>query len=136
MAESLDNGEFWLPPQFLLDDDTVHMEKYSANNLKSLSAKDVFGYPETEYGKSLIPYEFPLDLVPLGFLRISVLLLSPWLALLRQRVTKKITWLGYLARCRTSPLKMISRETTSLAAPKRPRYCFLYASFKNLLWFL
>ncbi|KAJ6755835.1 TIP41-LIKE PROTEIN [Salix purpurea] len=67
MAESLDNGEFWLPPQFLLDDDTVHMEKYSANNLKNLSAKDVFGYPETEYGKSLIPYEFPYGFGSFGF---------------------------------------------------------------------
>ncbi|KAJ6303611.1 hypothetical protein OIU77_017480 [Salix suchowensis] len=67
MAESLDNGEFWLPPQFLLDDDTVHMEKYSANNLKNLSGKDVFGYPETEYGKSLIPYEFPYGFGSFGF---------------------------------------------------------------------
>ncbi|KAF9665134.1 hypothetical protein SADUNF_Sadunf16G0090500 [Salix dunnii] len=64
---SLDNGEFWLPPQFLLDDDTVHMEKYSANNLKNWSAKDLFGYPETEYGKSLIPYEFPYGFGSLGF---------------------------------------------------------------------
>ncbi|KAJ6951367.1 hypothetical protein NC653_040698 [Populus alba x Populus x berolinensis] len=30
----------------------------------------------------------------------------------------------------TLPLKMISRETNSLAAPKRLRYCFLHVSFK------
>lgn len=67
MAESLDNGEFWLPPQFLLDDDTVLMEKNTANNLKNWSTKDVFGYSETEYGKSSVPYEFPYGFGSFGF---------------------------------------------------------------------
>ncbi|KAL9374250.1 hypothetical protein Peur_033870 [Populus x canadensis] len=67
MAESLDNGEFWLPPQFLLDDDTVLMEKNTANNLKNWSTKDVFGYSETEYGKSSVPYEFPNGFGSFGF---------------------------------------------------------------------
>jgi hypothetical protein len=68
-----------------------------------------------------------MDLVPLGFLLILVLLLSLWLA--QTKVTKKITWLGELAKWLTPPLKMISRKTTSLAAPKRLWYCFLYVSF-------
>ena len=67
MAESLDNGEFWLPPKFLLDDDTVLMEKNTANNLKNWSTKDVFGYSETEYGKSSVPYEFPYGFGSFGF---------------------------------------------------------------------
>ncbi|KAL3569652.1 hypothetical protein D5086_029542 [Populus alba] len=66
MAESLDNGEFWLPPQFLLDDDTVLMEKNTANK-KNWSTKDVFGYSETEYGKSSVPYEFPYGFGSFGF---------------------------------------------------------------------
>nr|XP_034913944.1 uncharacterized protein LOC118048395 isoform X1 [Populus alba] len=66
MTESLDDGEFWLPPQFLIDDDTVLMEKNSDNSLNG-SARDVFGYSKTDSGKSLFPLEFPCGFGSFGF---------------------------------------------------------------------
>ncbi|XP_010256748.1 PREDICTED: uncharacterized protein LOC104597057 isoform X2 [Nelumbo nucifera] len=51
MAEDLDDGEFWLPSQFLTDDDIL-MEKTNYNNgSKGFSS-------ETEAG-SFFPFEFP-----------------------------------------------------------------------------
>ncbi|CAK7333625.1 unnamed protein product [Dovyalis caffra] len=67
MAESLDDGEFWLPPQFLIDNDTVLMETNSDSNLKNGSIKDLLGFSETEYGKSFFPFEFPYGSGSLGF---------------------------------------------------------------------
>ncbi|KAJ6362945.1 hypothetical protein OIU78_003187 [Salix suchowensis] len=67
MTETLDDGEFWLPPQFLIDDDKVLMENNSNNNLRNGSARDVFGYSKTDYGKSLFPLEFPCRLGSFGF---------------------------------------------------------------------
>ncbi|KAG5243043.1 forkhead box protein [Salix suchowensis] len=67
MTETLDDGEFWLPPQFLIDDDKVLMENNSNNNLRNGSARDVFGYSKTDYGKSLFPLEFPCGLGSFGF---------------------------------------------------------------------
>lgn len=58
MAESLDDGEFWLPPQFLTDDDTL-MEKSNNKSGDLKGNKDLFGFESTEFGKSLFPYEFP-----------------------------------------------------------------------------
>ncbi|XWS43793.1 hypothetical protein CRYUN_Cryun16bG0134500 [Craigia yunnanensis] len=57
MAEEvLDDGEFWLPPQFLTDDDLFMDKSKAQNNPKSL--KDSFGL-ELDGSKSLFPYEFP-----------------------------------------------------------------------------
>ncbi|KAF9679979.1 hypothetical protein SADUNF_Sadunf06G0072300 [Salix dunnii] len=67
MTETLDDGEFWLPPQFLIDDDKVLTENSSNNNLKNGSARDVFGYSITDYGKSLFPLEFPCGSGSFGF---------------------------------------------------------------------
>ncbi|KAJ6407810.1 hypothetical protein OIU84_011167 [Salix udensis] len=67
MTETLDDGEFWLPPQFLIDDDKVLMENNSNNNLRNGSARDVFGYSKTDYGKSLFPVEFPCGFGSFGF---------------------------------------------------------------------
>lgn len=66
MTLSLDDGEFWLPPQFLIDDDTVLMEQNSENSLNG-SARDVFGYSKTDSGKSLLPLEFPCGFGSFGF---------------------------------------------------------------------
>ncbi|KAH8506054.1 hypothetical protein H0E87_013043 [Populus deltoides] len=66
MTESLDDGEFWLPPQFLIDDNTVLMEQNSENSLNG-SARDVFGYSKTDSGKSLFPLEFPCGFGSFGF---------------------------------------------------------------------
>ncbi|XP_011019197.1 PREDICTED: uncharacterized protein LOC105121999 isoform X2 [Populus euphratica] len=66
MTESLDDGEFWLPPQFLIDDDTVLMEQNSDNNFNG-SARDVFGYSKTDSGKSLFPLQFPCGFGSFGF---------------------------------------------------------------------
>lgn len=60
MAESLDDGEFWLPPQFLTDDDIL-MDLSMTNNSnikKSGSNKGGFDL-EAEATKSLFPFEFP-----------------------------------------------------------------------------
>ncbi|KAJ0027518.1 hypothetical protein Pint_35292 [Pistacia integerrima] len=51
MAESLDDGEFWLPPQFLTDDDIL-MDMSKSNN-----KKDAFD-SEAEATKPLFPFEF------------------------------------------------------------------------------
>ncbi|KAF5750893.1 hypothetical protein HS088_TW03G01233 [Tripterygium wilfordii] len=51
MAESLDDGMFWLPPQFLADD--VVVGKNSKKN-----GYDGLGL-ESDYNKSLFPVEFP-----------------------------------------------------------------------------
>lgn len=51
MAESLDDGEFWLPPQFLTDD--MFMDKGGDKN-----KKDVFNL-ETEVNNTLFPLDFP-----------------------------------------------------------------------------
>ncbi|WCJ28380.1 hypothetical protein M5689_010081 [Euphorbia peplus] len=50
MAESLDDGEFWLPPQFLTDADVFTEKKTVCGG-----AKDV----RTEFLKQLFPLEFP-----------------------------------------------------------------------------
>ncbi|KAE8654284.1 copper transporter 1-like [Hibiscus syriacus] len=56
MAEVLDDGEFWLPPQFLTDDDFFVDGVKATNNTKNL--KD---------GESLFPYEFPGGFRSFGF---------------------------------------------------------------------
>lgn len=56
MAEVLDDGEFWLPPQFLTDDD-LFVDKNEAKN-SPRSGKDGYGL-EFDGSKSLFPYEFP-----------------------------------------------------------------------------
>ncbi|GMI71380.1 hypothetical protein like AT3G54000 [Hibiscus trionum] len=56
MAEVLDDGEFWLPPQFLTDDDFFVDGVKATNNTKNL--KD---------GESLLPYEFPGGFGSFGF---------------------------------------------------------------------
>ncbi|KAH9672629.1 TIP41-like protein [Citrus sinensis] len=60
MAQSLDDGEFWLPPQFLTDDDIL-MDLSMTNNSnikKSSNNKEGFDL-EADATKSLFPFEFP-----------------------------------------------------------------------------
>lgn len=49
MAESLDDGEFWLPPKFLNDDDLFIEEKCGGNDLKS-GRNGVGLYPFGSFG--------------------------------------------------------------------------------------
>lgn len=57
MAESLDDGEFWLPPQFLTDDDLfTDNEKNSKNNNNMKTVKDGFTF-ETDVFKNFFPFE-------------------------------------------------------------------------------
>lgn len=55
MAESLDDGEFWLPPKFLNDDDLFLEEKCGGNDVKN-----------GRHGVGLYPFEFPLGFGPFG----------------------------------------------------------------------
>ncbi|XP_022151566.1 uncharacterized protein LOC111019479 [Momordica charantia] len=55
MAESLDDGEFWLPPKFLNDDDLFLEDKCGGNDVKN--GRD---------GVSSYPFEFPLGFGPFG----------------------------------------------------------------------
>lgn len=88
MAESLDDGEFWLPPQFLTDDDTL-MDKN--NNLKS--TKEVFGY-QTDSAKPLFPFEFPYEFGSFG---VSSDLSSPVESVVGSTETESDEEDGYLA---------------------------------------
>ncbi|KAL5742650.1 hypothetical protein ACOSP7_029382 [Xanthoceras sorbifolium] len=59
MAESLDDGEFWLPPEFLTDDDIL-MDMSINNNLKKKSNnnnKDGFDF-DSDIVKPMFPFEF------------------------------------------------------------------------------
>ncbi|KDP24529.1 hypothetical protein JCGZ_25093 [Jatropha curcas] len=75
MAESLDDGEFWLPPQILTDDDIFVDNKKNSDvdksNLKSY--KDFFG-SETEFSKPFVPFDFPYGF---GYFGVSSDLSSP-----------------------------------------------------------
>ncbi|XWS67149.1 hypothetical protein CRYUN_Cryun05aG0262400 [Craigia yunnanensis] len=64
MAEVLDDGEFWLPPQFLTDDDLFMDTSKAKNSPKNLI--DRFGL-EFDGSKSLFPYEFPSGFGSSGF---------------------------------------------------------------------
>ena len=64
MAVVLDDGEFWLPPQFLTDDDLFMDKSKAKNSPKNL--KDGFGL-EFDGSKSLFPYEFPSGFGSSGF---------------------------------------------------------------------
>lgn len=67
MAESLHDGEFWLPPQFLTDDD-IFMDKKNntlANNFSFKNGRDVFP-SETDYSKPLFPLDFPYGVGSFG----------------------------------------------------------------------
>ncbi|XP_022743550.1 uncharacterized protein LOC111294497 [Durio zibethinus] len=64
MAEALDDGEFWLPPQFLTDDDLC-MDKSKAKNGPG-NLKDGFGF-EFDGSKSCFPYELPSGFGSFGF---------------------------------------------------------------------
>ncbi|KAA8516353.1 hypothetical protein F0562_016646 [Nyssa sinensis] len=55
MADDLDDGEFWLPPQFLTDDDILM--DYSNSNTINFNKRDAFGR-ERDNG-FCFPYEFP-----------------------------------------------------------------------------
>ncbi|OMO66447.1 hypothetical protein CCACVL1_21133 [Corchorus capsularis] len=65
MAEVLDDGEFWLPPSFLTDDD-LFMDKTTE---AKKNQKDGFGFGFELDGsnKSLFPYEFPNGFGSFGF---------------------------------------------------------------------
>ncbi|XP_022767626.1 uncharacterized protein LOC111311991 [Durio zibethinus] len=64
MAEVLNDGEFWLPPRFLTDDDLVMDGGKAKNNPNNL--KDGFGL-DLDGPSSLFPYEFPNRFGSLGF---------------------------------------------------------------------
>ncbi|XP_023545028.1 uncharacterized protein LOC111804453 [Cucurbita pepo subsp. pepo] len=55
MADCLDDGEFWLPPKFLHDDDLFLEGKYEGSDVKNGRA-----------GVGLYPFEFPLGLGAFG----------------------------------------------------------------------
>ncbi|TYI11125.1 hypothetical protein ES332_A09G189700v1 [Gossypium tomentosum] len=63
MAEVLDDGEFWLPSQFLTDDDFFADGVKTTNDTNSL--KDGFGL-ELDGNKSLFPFEIPGGFGSLG----------------------------------------------------------------------
>lgn len=52
MAESLDDGEFWLPPQFLADDDNM-LDHKSCNTRKSSDRNCL-----SQFGRASFPLEF------------------------------------------------------------------------------
>ncbi|KAM6550800.1 hypothetical protein CsatB_000608 [Cannabis sativa] len=63
MAESFDGAEFWLPPEFLTDDDVlIGMNSKTKNDKDGLT----FGAEADAYTKSLFPYEFPCGFGSLG----------------------------------------------------------------------
>ncbi|XWS55600.1 hypothetical protein CRYUN_Cryun09bG0014700 [Craigia yunnanensis] len=64
MAEVLDDGEFWLPPRFLTDDDLFMDKSKAKNSPKNL--KEGFGL-EFDGSKSFCPYEFPSGFGCFGF---------------------------------------------------------------------
>ncbi|MBA0842429.1 hypothetical protein Goarm_002253 [Gossypium armourianum] len=64
MAQVLDDAEFWLPPQFLTDDDLVMDNSKAKSNPKYVDGG--FGL-ELGVSKSLFPYEFPYGFGSLGF---------------------------------------------------------------------
>ncbi|XVF55165.1 hypothetical protein PTKIN_Ptkin06aG0014700 [Pterospermum kingtungense] len=66
MAEVLDDGEFWLPPQFLTDDDLFVEENNSKGKSSPKSGKDGFGF-ELDVSKSLFTHEFPSGFGSFGF---------------------------------------------------------------------
>ncbi|KAJ8899733.1 hypothetical protein K2173_019432 [Erythroxylum novogranatense] len=68
MEDSLNDGEFWLPPQFLSDEETVMGGGGGGGN----GAKVFGGGLEVEYGRPLFPFE-----VPYGFGKGSSDLSSP-----------------------------------------------------------
>lgn len=57
MAESLDDGEFWLPPKFLNDDDLFLEEKCVGNDAKKR---------RDGAGVGLHPFEYSLGFGPFG----------------------------------------------------------------------
>lgn len=65
MAEVLDDGEFWLPPQFLTDEDLFMDKSKAVNSTKNL--KDGFGLEFDGGPKSLFPYEFSSGFGSFGF---------------------------------------------------------------------
>lgn len=58
MAENLDDGEFWLPPQFLTDDDIL-MDFNKTHNNSNVNRKN----READSGL-LFPYEYPSGFGP------------------------------------------------------------------------
>ncbi|XP_021289286.1 uncharacterized protein LOC110420335 [Herrania umbratica] len=64
MADVLDDGEFWLPPEFLTDDDLFLDKSKAENNHKN--PKDGFGL-ELDGSKSWFPYEFRHGFGSFGF---------------------------------------------------------------------
>ncbi|KAK8563823.1 hypothetical protein V6N12_035959 [Hibiscus sabdariffa] len=65
MAEVLDDCEFWLPAQFLTDDDLFMDKKAKSNSPKKL--EDGFGLDLDASTKSLLPFEFSNGFGSLGF---------------------------------------------------------------------
>lgn len=60
MAQSLDDGVFWLPPQFLTDDDILMDLSMSNNSTIKKSSTNKEGFDlEADATKSLFPFEFP-----------------------------------------------------------------------------
>lgn len=67
MAESLDDGEFWLPPQFLTDNDILMDLTMSNNSNIKRSGNNKEGFDlVAEATKSLFPFEFPYGFGPFG----------------------------------------------------------------------
>ncbi|KAK8617221.1 hypothetical protein V6N13_080139 [Hibiscus sabdariffa] len=64
MAEVFDDGEFWLPSQFLADDDLLMDGSKAKSNPKKF--EDGSGL-DLDGSKSLFPYDFPYEFGSLGF---------------------------------------------------------------------
>ncbi|XP_021897389.1 uncharacterized protein LOC110814282 [Carica papaya] len=64
MAQSIEDGEFWLPPDFLTDQDDIGSDGLRSSN--KTQKKNGFGL-DTEAPKSLFPYDFPYGFGSFGF---------------------------------------------------------------------
>jgi hypothetical protein len=106
MAESLDDGEFWLPPQFLTDDMFMDKEKNNqkSNNNTMKTVKDGFAL-ETDIFKNFFPFE-------LGSFGVSSDLCSPVESVSTEESDEEDYIAGITCKMARSSLETPSTETT------------------------
>ncbi|CAN1275564.1 hypothetical protein LINPERPRIM_LOCUS15749 [Linum perenne] len=67
MAQSVDDGEFWLPPEFLTDDDLfVEKKQQPKQQQRVKGAEDLFGLESDFASNSLFSHEFPFGFGSFG----------------------------------------------------------------------
>ncbi|CAN1770158.1 hypothetical protein LINPERHAP1_LOCUS11524 [Linum perenne] len=67
MAQSVDDGEFWLPPEFLTDDDLfVEKKQQPKQQQRVKGAEDLFGLETDFASNSLFSHEFPFGFGSFG----------------------------------------------------------------------